>query len=219
MSSSELTYSTPGPVTTLEYRNIEAFQPGVAADKFAPTAELQAVQISEEDLARRIAQAAAEARTEAEGRMRREFEARLSAERSLLTKAIEGFQQERAEYYARVESEVVQLALSIAAKILHREAQVDKMLLAALVRVAIENLQHRSNVIVRLRPEKCGAWRSYFAQHLKGTKVEILEDSQLSDNDCVLETELGTADVSLDAQVKEIERGFFDLLAQRPEIK
>jgi flagellar assembly protein FliH len=36
---------------------------------------------------------------------------------------------------------------------------------------------------------------------------------------CLLETELGVADLGLDAQLKEVEQGFFDLLAQRPEAK
>jgi flagellar assembly protein FliH len=32
----------------------------------------------------------------------------------------------------------------------------------------------------------------------------------------VLQTELGSANFSLDAQLKEVEQGFFDLLALRP---
>ena len=44
----------------------------------------------------------------------------------------------------------------------------------------------------------------------------MTEDAQLSDQDCVLETELGTANFGLDAQLKEVEQGFFDLLALRP---
>jgi flagellar assembly protein FliH len=35
----------------------------------------------------------------------------------------------------------------------------------------------------------------------------------------VLETELGETEIGLEAQLKEIERGFFDLLAQRPDSK
>jgi flagellar assembly protein FliH len=38
-------------------------------------------------------------------------------------------------------------------------------------------------------------------------------------DDCVLETSLGSANFSINAQLKEVEQGFFDLLAQRPVIK
>ena len=48
------------------------------------------------------------------------------------------------------------------------------------------------------------------------THVEVAEDPQLSDQDCLLETELGTANFGLDTQLKEVEQGFFDLLALRP---
>jgi flagellar biosynthesis/type III secretory pathway protein FliH len=33
----------------------------------------------------------------------------------------------------------------------------------------------------------------------------------------MLETELGSTDLTLESQLKEIEQGFFDLLAQRPQ--
>jgi flagellar biosynthesis/type III secretory pathway protein FliH len=46
--------------------------------------------------------------------------------------------------------------------------------------------------------------------------VEVTEDSQLGEHDCLLETELGTANFGLDTQLKEVEQGFFDLLALRP---
>ncbi len=216
MSSSEMNHFTP--ITSLEYRNIDLFGPGAAASAALDgSGEEHVLQMTERELSERMARAGQQATVELEMRLRREYEAQLARERAALAEALAGFDQERNEYYSRVESEVVQLALAVAGKILHREAQVDRMLLAALVRVAIENLQHRSNITVRVRPEKCGPWRTYFAQHLKGLKVEVLEDSQLDEHGCILETELGSADVSLDAQIKEIERGFFDLLAQRPE--
>ena len=68
-------------------------------------------------------------------------------------------------------------------------------------------------MIVRVGAEAAENWRQYF--HDNAT-MQILEDSALQANDCVLETELGIADVGLDAQLKEIEKGFFDLLAQKP---
>jgi flagellar assembly protein FliH len=46
--------------------------------------------------------------------------------------------------------------------------------------------------------------------------VEVAEDAQLSSQDCVLETELGAANFGLDTQLKEVEQGFFDLMALRP---
>jgi flagellar assembly protein FliH len=47
----------------------------------------------------------------------------------------------------------------------------------------------------------------------------VIEDAHLGPEDCILETDLGSANFSIDAQMKEIEQGFFDLLAQRPVVK
>jgi flagellar assembly protein FliH len=123
------------------------------------------------------------------------------------------------EYFARVEAEVVKLALAIAAKILHREAQVDPMLVAALVRIAIEKMREGSRVTVRVSTDRSQQWRLYFAGLSNAVHVEIAEDPELSDHDCLLETELGVANFGLDTQLKEVEQGFFDLLALRPESK
>ncbi len=46
--------------------------------------------------------------------------------------------------------------------------------------------------------------------------VAVEEDASLSDQDCILGTELGSANFGLDTQLKEVEQGFFDLLALRP---
>jgi flagellar assembly protein FliH len=47
-------------------------------------------------------------------------------------------------------------------------------------------------------------------------QVEVAEDPHLSDQDCLVSTELGSANFGLDTQLKEVEQGFFDLLALRP---
>ena len=121
----------------------------------------------------------------------------------------------RGAYFARVESEVVQLALSIAAKILHREAQVDPTLVAALVQIAAGQLRDGSTVSLRVRPDEAARWRTHLAGVQK-IALTVIEDAELSLDDCVLETELGSANFSIAAQLKEVEQGFFDVLAQRP---
>jgi flagellar assembly protein FliH len=160
-----------------------------------------------------------EAVAQTEARLKMEYEARSIGEADKIRQALELFQVERKEYFSRVESDVVQLALAISGKILHREAQVDPMLVAALVRVAIDKLHDGSSVSVRVAPSEAGKWRAFLANPLNGSTVEIVEDAHLGAADCVLETELGSANFSIEAQMKEVEQGFFDLLAQRPVIK
>jgi flagellar assembly protein FliH len=174
------------------------------------------VEMSEAELTTRIRQERADAVSQAEQKLRQEYEQKVIQARSPIATALKEFAEQRDDYFARVESEIVQLSLSIAAKILHREAQVDPMLVATLVRIAIEKMREESSVTVRVGAGRGSAWNQYFAAWPNLARVEVVEDPQLSDQDCLLETELGTANFGLDSQLKEVEKGFFDLLALRP---
>ena len=175
--------------------------------------------LSAEEMESRLKQARGEAAAEAELRLRKVHEEKLASFAGRIGRAVEQFVEERRSYFARVETELVRLALSIAARILHREAQVDPLLVAALVRIAIEKMQDGSSVTVRVSPRDAAGWRTRLDEDIGGSDVEIVEDDQLGPQECVLETRLGSVEFGIEAQLKEIERGFFDLLAHRPEIK
>jgi flagellar assembly protein FliH len=174
---------------------------------------------SEAELAARIAKERAEAAAQAEARVRQEMEEKLQMAQVAIAKSIQEFAQQRNDYFTRVEAEIVQLSLSIAAKILHREAQVDPMLVATLVRMAAERMRDQSAVTIRVATGRAASWAQYFSGKPNLDHVQILEDAQLGHDDCLLQTELGSANFSLDAQLKEVEQGFFDLLALRPSAR
>ena len=214
------------PVTSYLYRDIAAPvsnhvkeprppQSAAQPENQPPAAPTLSVQQSNELVAR----ARAEAVAETERRLKQEYEAKLEKEAAKIRQAIELFHVEQKSYFSRVESDVVQLSLAIASKILHREAQVDPLLVAALVRVAVDKLHDGSSVSLRISPVKAEQWRERMASPLNGSTILLVEDAHLDPEDCILETELGSANFSIDAQLKEIERGFFDLLAQRPAAK
>ena len=192
--------------------------PGAAAesgqDKTAKADKT--ARITQEEMSRLTAEARAGGVEEGERLATARLEEDLSRERKRVAALLLEFQDQRRSYYSRVEIELVHLALGIAAKILHRESQVDRLVVAGLVKVVVERLQQKTTVVVRVRPEDAESWRHYF---LDLTNLQVVEDPALERNACLLETELGVADLGLDAQLKEVEQGFFDLLAQRPEPK
>jgi flagellar assembly protein FliH len=219
-SSAEINPAFAVPIMALEYRDLGTFSAsGSAASRplgtrFADGSGRSHVDgmVSKADADERIKVAKAEAALQA----RQEYEQKLEVARTSIAAALKGFETERAEYYARVEAEVVQLALAIAAKILHREAQVDPMLVAALVRMATEKMRDGSSVTVRVGRGNGKRWREFFERQPGAARFEVVEDEGLNDQDCVLETELGSTNFGLDTQLKEVEQGFFDLLALRP---
>jgi flagellar assembly protein FliH len=162
-------------------------------------------------------QARAQGRQEGLSETRKVFDEQLGRERSSLAAALAEFTRDRATYFQNVEGEVVQLALSIARKILHREAQLDPLLLAGIVRVALEKIDGATGVVLRIHPENAADWRRYLATQLDpADRPEIVEDPDQPPDRCTLETAMGTAVIGLEVQLKEIEQGLMDLLAARP---
>jgi flagellar assembly protein FliH len=173
-----------------------------------------------DNLDQRIAEAHAQGIREGMMQAQQTLGKQLESERAIIVTTIQGFEKQLNGYYAKVEVELVHLALGIAAKILHREAQVDRMLVAGLVKVALEKLQQGTRVTVHVRPENVTPWIQYFQEQTASRiHIEVKPNPALEVNNCVLETELGTTELGIETQLKEIEKGFFDLLAQRPEAK
>lgn len=165
----------------------------------------------------REAQAFARGRQAGQQDLRQAFEQQLAKEKSNIAAAIAQFARDRATYFERVEPEVVQLAMSIARKILHREAQVDPMLLAGVVRVALEQIEGATRVQLRVHPQKAPDWRQFLAAQLEPSKFPaIVEDPSQPLDQCTVETAMGSTSIGLEIQMKEIEQGFADLLAARP---
>jgi len=135
-----------------------------------------------------------------------------------LEKALEEFRARRDEYLARVEHEVVRLALAIAERILHREAQMDPLLLSGAVRVALGQLAESTEVKLRVPGDQQGMWAEML-RLMPGLPLRptVVADAKLEAAEAVLEAELGTVDLGVRAQLAEIERGFFDLLEARRE--
>jgi flagellar assembly protein FliH len=173
---------------------------------------------SEEQVKAREAQARKEGRDEGLAQARAEFEKRLAGDKQMLVQAVREFAHARESYFHRVEAEVVSLALAIARKILHREAQLDPLLLAGVVRVGLDKVAAGTRVRLRVHPDQTPAWKEFFAQQPDvQLRPELMGDATLGPGRCLLETELGSTDLTLETQLKEIEQGFFDLLAQKPK--
>lgn len=186
-------------------------------EKMAQDMQEPLVQMTEACFLERLTQERAAGFADAEASLRYELQQQSEQEKTKISTAIADFEQTRKVYFARVETEVVQLALTIAGKILHRESQVDRLLVAALVQIALGQLREGAAATIRLRPEDADPWRTHFAAAALSVAVKVVEDAELAAGDCVLETEMGTVNFSLDAQLKEVERGFLDVLAQRPQ--
>jgi flagellar assembly protein FliH len=124
---------------------------------------------------------------------------------------VEEFAEERDRFLHAVEHEVVELALAVAARILRREAQMDPLLLTGAVRVALGQLSGSTAVKLRVPADELGLWTEAMAVLPNlALKPIVAAGEGMRLGDCVIETELGSVDLGIRAQLGEIERGFFD---------
>jgi flagellar biosynthesis/type III secretory pathway protein FliH len=165
-----------------------------------------------------LAQGREEGRTEGRTRGFEEGSRHLEQERSRLhaqaAALVASFRSARDHCLHQLEEEAVGLALAIAARVLRREAQADPLLLTGSVRVALGQLA--ASTVVRLRVP--AADQSLWAEailRMPGLvlRPQVVGDPNLELGECRMETELGNANLGLWAQLKAIEKGFFE----RPE--
>lgn len=145
------------------------------------------------------------------------FDEQLARERAAIAAATGKFARDSSAYYRRIEEEAVQLALAIARKVLHREAQSDPLLLMGVVRVGLERIDGATEVKLAVHPQRAADWRRHLASAMAAEKLpEVVEDAAMGLEQCELRTSMGTAPLGVEVQLKEIEQGLMDLLAARP---
>jgi flagellar assembly protein FliH len=130
--------------------------------------------------------------------------------------ALRAFQESQRRYFVDAEAAVVRLALGIAGRVLHREAQMDPLLLRGAVRVALEDMQQSTTCVLEVAPEKAEAWGRWLAGGGMLARVQVRTKEDAAPGHCRLEIGASAADLSVASQLAEIERGFFDLLQSRP---
>ena len=193
-----------------------ALIPTSTASAIEPTKTV-VVGVSEDELKRQIQIARDTAFAQADQKVRDEAERARKDAQEKVAGALRDFSDQRALYFRSVEGEVVQLALAIARKILQREAELDPALLSALVRIALDRMQCGSTARIRVPAEDVALWRRLGENnHGSSPRWEVEPDAALSPGDCIVETELGKANFGFEAQLRDVEESFAQLLAHRP---
>ncbi len=123
-----------------------------------------------------------------------------------LAQAIDELATARGQMIRHTERQMVELALGIARRIVHREVSLDRDLLIAMARVALDRLGESSKITIHLHPEEFQEIGAPRVSRLMGTSVNVLSDARLERGACLVESDLGTLDVSVDAQIEEVAR-------------
>ena len=104
------------------------------------------------------------------------------------------------------ERQLVQLALALARRIVHREVTVDEELAGALARIALERLGEAGPATVRLHPEDFARTAARDAERWRAAHVTVVADAAVARGGCLVESPFGFVDASIDAQFEELAR-------------
>jgi flagellar assembly protein FliH len=118
----------------------------------------------------------------------------------------------RPDLRRRAERDVVQLALLIAKRVLHRQLSVDEEALTAIARVAFERLTRSESYRVTVNPRFAAGVTSALSGSHSG-RVHIDPDPDCAQGTLIIHSAEGTIDASIDTQLEEINRGLTDRLA------
>jgi flagellar assembly protein FliH len=111
-------------------------------------------------------------------------------------------------------AELVELSLSIARRVLHRELSVDPGALEGLVGAALQKLAGQEICRVRIHPELEPGVRQALAREGRGG-LPLIADATLERGAILVETARGKLDASLETQFAEIGRGLADRLPEK----
>jgi flagellar assembly protein FliH len=126
-----------------------------------------------------------------------------------LRKAVEGVEQAKAAWLAEWEKNVVHLASRIAARVVRREVAAEPQIAMVLLREGLEFALGAGKLTIRLNPSDHAALGGQAAR-LAGefrrlAPADIVADSTITPGGCRLETEFGSIDQTVEAQLTRIE--------------
>lgn len=115
------------------------------------------------------------------------------------------------EFIEGIESQLVHVVNMSIRKILGELDQKD--LIVRIVRNALQSVHQQQKVTLRVAPEDEQTLREHLTPMLQsspghGSFLDIIADVRLQTNSCLLESELGVIDASLETQLKALENAF-----------
>jgi flagellar assembly protein FliH len=164
------------------------------------------------EIERRIQAAAKEAYDQgfAEGMLRGgEVEKkRLHSALTAFEKATGDLVQLKQHAFEKLEPDVLDLAISVAEKIIHQEIQTNRNVFMGVLKEAVRNISDREGIKIRLNPkdhEHMLEVNPAILSSFEGVKDPVFEkDDTLSPGDVMIETLFGEIDARLDRQMVEI---------------
>jgi flagellar assembly protein FliH len=147
---------------------------------------------------------------EAQQRADAELQRTLETLRTQLQQVIESVHAQHEAYLQHAESQMLDLVLEVARKVVREELKLQPAHVLAIVRDALRRVQGVGRLRIRVNPLDVDLLRQNrpsLLQVVEGIEsIEIVEDRRVDQGGCIIETEQGVYDARIRTQLGEIER-------------
>jgi hypothetical protein len=134
------------------------------------------------------------------------YEARLQEGMAAFEHAVVELSELRTRMLEQAEETIVMLAGALARRVIGREISLDPEIMVTLAVEGTEALGERDRIVVRFGPfEQEEAWQSIFERlRRRVPRCEIVQDPSLLAGQCIVESELGRVDESVDTRLASV---------------
>ncbi len=118
----------------------------------------------------------------------------------------------RKETYQKIEQEVVDLALTIARKVICQEVTIDREIVVCVAKEALAKIEDPGEIKIKLSPSdlqfinETQTQLSNILQNIDNVTLEAAENIQ--SGGCIIETDLGEIDARIEKQLQAVEESF-----------
>jgi len=130
-------------------------------------------------------------------------------------KMLEAVMQRREEILQDTESQIVELVILMARKVIKILSENQKNVVMANTLAALKKVKTRGNVTLRVNLEDVKlttAHVSEFIQHVENVNgITVIEDSSVERGGCIVETDFGAIDARISSQLQELENKILEV--------
>ena len=128
---------------------------------------------------------------------------------------LEAVMQRREEILADTESQIVELVILMARKVIKILSENQKNVVMANTLAALKKVKTRGEVTLRVNLEDVKLTSSHaqeFIEHVENIKgITVLEDSAVERGGCIVETDFGAIDARISSQLQELENKILEV--------
>jgi flagellar assembly protein FliH len=152
------------------------------------------------------------------GRAEGESQARSAAEETetmleRMGKSLRDLTEVRARLRQEASTDLVELSIAIARRVLHRECSVDPTALEGLLQAGLDRLDRQEIYSVQVHPSQAAAIRRA-VQTLSNRPIEVIEKASAEPGALLFKTNRGMLDAGVETQLREIQRGLADRVSR-----